>query len=112
MPRVPLHEFTYLLGRGSLVEARKILESSIAKEAQIAVYLDRLSPHLFREIMRWKRKMLLAELRGEDPREVNPPATLRAALLEAYIESKRKLVVSDSQISFEAEGEESDEEED
>ena len=94
-----LHEYTYLLGRGSLVEAREVLQDSIAKGADIAVYLDKLDPLLAREIARWKRKMLLASLKGKDPAKVEMPPTMRPELLRAYVSSSRKLVVSDSQIA-------------
>ena len=99
-----LHEYTYLLGRGSLVEAREALRESIARGADIAVYLDRLDPLLQREIARWKRKMLLASLKDRDPAKVEMPPTMRPELLRAYVSSSRKLVVSDSQIAEVEEG--------
>ena len=102
-----LHELFYLLGRGSLVEARESLRQ-LGKHADIAVYIDRPDSALQRELLRWKRRMLLASLRGKRPEEIEPPATLRPVMLQAYLASTRKLVLSDSQIS---EVEESGEEE-
>lgn len=93
-----LHEFTYLLGRGSLVDAKKTLRG-IGKGADVAVYIERLDLQLEREIRRWMRKMLLASLKGKDPATVEMPATMRPVLLRSYISSSRKLVVSDSQIA-------------
>ncbi len=83
----------------SLVEAREVLQESIAKGADIAVYLDKLDPLLAREIARWKRRMLLASLKGKNPGSEPMPPTMRPELLRAYVSSSRKLVVSDSQIA-------------
>ena len=93
-----LHELLYKLGRGSLVEAKQTL-SRIAKNADISVYLDELNRDLVFEIRRWKRRQLIASLRGDDPRLIEPPATLAPALIASYISSRNKLILSDFALS-------------
>ena len=82
----------YRLGRGSTDETRRILEAIAGQTAGIAIHIDRITPHLRYEILKWKRRQLIASLKNADPARVAPPATVRAALLEAFIESKQKLV--------------------
>ena len=103
-----LLDLFYRLGRGSSSETRKMLENVAGRTAGIAIHIDRVTPHLRYEILRWKRKQLIASLKGVDPARVDPPATVRVALLEAFIESGQKLIVHDKEISGyeEEEGEE------
>lgn len=60
----------------------------------ILVHLDGMDPWLLRELRKWKRKQLLASIRGEDPSNVEPPATMRVELARAFAASQRKLVLS------------------
>ncbi|MCE4618999.1 MAG: hypothetical protein F7C37_06115 [Desulfurococcales archaeon] len=60
----------------------------------ILVHIDEIPPELNREFNRWKRKQLLASLRGDDPSAIEPPATLRVALARAFTGSSRKLVLA------------------
>ena len=93
-----LLDLFYRLGRGSTDETRRTLEAIAGQTAGIAIHIDRVTPHLRYEILKWKRRQLIASLKGVDPARVEPPATVRVALLEAFIESKQKLVVHDSEI--------------
>ena len=85
----------------SLVEAgaksREKTEAQLEKLGpglSILIHLDSLSSSLRRELRRWKRKQLLAAIRGEDPSKIDPPATIRAELAAQFVESNRKLVLS------------------
>jgi len=66
----------------------------LGKDLGILVHLDEMDGWLAREFKKWKRKQLLASLRGEDPASIEPPATLRAELARAFVQSDRKLVLS------------------
>ena len=96
MERSP--RLVYELGAYSRDRTDEAVEalSPEAKYLRLVVHLDSLPPRLRREIARWQRRMLLASVKGRDPSVVKPPATMRTALLEAFIESEDKLLLSDA----------------
>lgn len=95
-------------GAKSREKTERQLEN-IGKGLGVLVHLDNMDFELERELRRWKRKQLLASLRGDDPSSVEPPATLRSALAKSFIDSERKLVLAleEFEIVDDEEGEES-----
>lgn len=83
----------YRLGRGSLKEARDVLKNLI-EQGDIAIYLesDADLEAAYRELLILSNIDFL-EGRSEKPGSIN------LDLWRAYIKSKRKLVVSDEEVS-------------
>jgi hypothetical protein len=84
----------YKLGKGSLQEAKDTLKKLLPDLGEIAVYLDgdnQLGP-AYRELLILSNIRFLEGLDKE-------PGSIRLDFFKAYIKSRRKLVVSDQEIS-------------
>ncbi len=92
---------SYRLGRGSLEAAKQAL-SKIMPDSEILLYIEGGDELLEYELAKWKRRMLVRELAGMDPK-TEPPVSMRPLLVRAFLR-RRKLLVSDEELLRELEG--------
>ena len=88
------------MGRGSLEAAKQAL-SKIMPDSEILLYIEG-DELLDYELAKWKRRMLIRELAGQDPK-TEPPVSMRPLLVRAFLR-RRKLLVSDEELLRELEG--------
>ena len=83
----------YKLGKGSLKEAREILQK-LLPEGDIAIYLD----HNADLEAAYRELLILSNIEFLEGK-TEKPGSINLDLWRAYIKSKRKLVVSDEEVS-------------
>lgn len=92
-----LLRLAYRLGSTTFHGLKQILRNLGGEYGEAAAYVEELTPRLKWELQRWARRQTLASLMDEEPSKVQPPASLRTALIEAIIEHGR-LPVSDEEL--------------